>query len=56
MVEYRWMCSPSTCASGYLLRVDLHMISNMVLCQEAQLEKMYERDIVMSPFLGKNSQ
>ena len=45
---------PSTCDSGYLLRVYLHVISNMVLSQGAQLEKVQEKAIAMSPFLGKN--
>ena len=39
-IEYRWMYSPSTCVSGYLLRVYLHVISNIVLWQGAQLEKV----------------
>ena len=46
---------PSTCDTGYLLRVYLHVISNMVLCQGAQLEKVQEKAFVMGPFLGKNS-
>ena len=44
-IEYRWMYSLSTCALSYLLRVYLHVISNMVLCQGAQLEKVLKRDI-----------
>ena len=46
---------PSTCDSAYLLRVYLHVTSNMVLWQGAQLEKVQEKGFVMGPFLEKNS-
>ena len=46
---------PLTYDSGYLLRVYLHVISNMVLWQGAQLEKVQEKAFVVGSFLGKNS-
>ena len=46
---------PSTCDSGYLLRVCLHVISNMVHCQGTQLEKVQEKAFAMSPIVEQGS-